>query len=131
MSPTAPIRLFYTLKFTYLDPPPSSASTQTTSTSTSRPPSSPPSSPTPPRTPPAQILFHNHAALMLSVAVVSGILLRYTRNITVWHIVQMGILVANVVMLGALVVEARRGGRTDVRKWRSEDWDVWGIIGGV
>ncbi len=83
------------------------------------------------RNPAHDMLFQQLGGGLLNIAFLSAVLLRYTNDVKIWKIVQLGILIVDVVGLYSLWDGLGRQGRLDPRGWRGEDWGCVGITGFV
>lgn len=68
------------------------------------------------------MFFHNQGALYPYVAITSGVLPRYTKEVNVWKTVQSEILVVDVCALGMYCLVLGQQGRLDPAEWRQLGW---------
>lgn len=66
---------------------------------------------------------------MLNFGFISAVLLRYTTDIKIWHIVEIAILIVDFAYFPAAYGALSAQGRLDVGTWRAEDWGSLAITG--
>lgn len=77
------------------------------------------------------MILAQRAGHMLNCFILSAILLRYTRDIKIWHIVELGLLATDFAYAWAAYGALEAQGRLWPEEWRAEDWGSLGITGVV
>jgi hypothetical protein len=78
-----------------------------------------------------RMILAQRGGLLLCLGFLSAVLLRYSRDIKVWHILQIGLLVSDGAYFwaaGGVLAEQRR---LWPQTWRGEDWGSLGVMGVV
>ncbi|KAF2630899.1 hypothetical protein BU25DRAFT_334805 [Macroventuria anomochaeta] len=68
---------------------------------------------------------------MLNFGFMSAILLRYTQDIKIWHIVEIGLLMTDLAYFPAVYGALKSQGRVLPETWRAEDWGSLVVTGTV
>lgn len=66
---------------------------------------------------------------MLNFGFISAVLLRYTQDIKVWHIVEIANLIVDFAYFPAVFGALKEQGRVLPETWRAEDWGSLAITG--
>lgn len=77
------------------------------------------------------MILTQRAGHLLNCFLLSAILLRYTRDIKIWHIVECGLLITDFAYGVAAWRVLGEQGRLWPEEWRAEDWGSVGITGFV
>ena len=78
-----------------------------------------------------RMILAQRGGLLLCLGFLSAVLLRYTRDIKVWHILEAGLLVSDAAYFWAAGGVLKGQGRLWPEMWRGEDWGALGVTGVV
>ena len=68
---------------------------------------------------------------MLNFGFISAVLLRYTQDIRIWHIIEIGLLITDFAYFPAVYGALKSQGRVLPETWRAEDWGSLVVTGMV
>lgn len=77
------------------------------------------------------MILAQRGGLLLCLGFLSAVLLRYTKDIKVWHILEVGLLVSDAAYFWAVGGVLAEQGRLWPEEWRGEDWGSLGVTGVV
>jgi hypothetical protein len=76
-------------------------------------------------------LLHQLAALFTFVAIILGGVLRVSKEIRVWRVVILGVLVVDIAMLASIYASLKQQDRLSLGAMRSQDWSSIALTGFV
>ncbi|GKT47803.1 uncharacterized protein ColSpa_07984 [Colletotrichum spaethianum] len=77
------------------------------------------------------MMFYHQGGSLLGVAILNGYLLRYTKDVFIWKLVQASILCIDVALLVGMTGHLSGQGRLSPAAWTGYDWMGIIITGGV
>ncbi|KAF3005891.1 hypothetical protein E8E13_009402 [Curvularia kusanoi] len=73
------------------------------------------------------MILIQRGGLLLNLGFLSAVLLRYTQDLKIWHLVEMGLLLGDFAYFPAAFGALKSQGRLWPEAWRAEDWGAFGV----